>query len=359
MSSRSTNHQDRMPLVASASSRSKYKKSGIGNSESIPVLPDLDELAGDSEPVRRIRQEIPRIARCDLTVLITGEVGVGKRAIGRVIHDLSKRMSGPFIEVWCDLDAQELLHADLFRYEQSTLTVTVGARDCLFEQAHGGTIFFKDIERLPLDVQTRLFRVLNDQSEGRGPAVLDARVIAATTLDLYREVQEKRFHEGLYYMLSILVIDLPPLRERGIDLLVLADRYLRRFKELSSEKALSLSPDAIDAFRRYSWPGNVVELHHTIKMAMMLEEGDQITAASLPRVVVKGRSKSGGAIRYWAELRDGESLQQHLMRVVLVIYKLTRDLCDGHAGAARKLKIKRTTLYSLLERARKLTTGLE
>jgi transcriptional regulator with PAS, ATPase and Fis domain len=223
------------------------------------------------------------------SVLLQGESGTGKDLVAKAIHYGSRRADRPFIAINCAAIPATLIESELFGYEKGAFTDAKGRKEGLFEQAEGGTILLDEIGELEIGLQAKLLRVLEEGAFRRVGGLkdlpLDARVIAASNRDLKTESEAGKFRLDLYYRLSVIQIDLPPLRERGDDVLLLTDHYINNFNEKLRKRIRGILPEVADIFRRYTWPGNVRELRNVIERVMVLEDDDLITASWLPRGV--------------------------------------------------------------------------
>ena len=229
-----------------------------------------------------------RVAESEASsVLLQGESGTGKDLVAKATHFASPRADYPFVAINCAAIPATLLESELFGYEKGAFTDAKGRKEGLFEQAEGGTIFLDEIGELELGLQAKLLRVLEEGAFRRVGGLKDlplhVRMIAASNRDLRAESEAGRFRLDLYYRLSVIQIDLPPLRERGDDVLALADFYLKQFNQKLRKQMRGLAPDVAEQFRRYPWPGNVRELRNVIERVMILEDQDYITANWLPR----------------------------------------------------------------------------
>ncbi|MFN0109393.1 MAG: sigma-54-dependent transcriptional regulator [Blastocatellia bacterium] len=249
---------------------------------------NFDQIVGQSDAMRRMTALAHKVAESEASsVLLQGESGTGKDLVAKAIHFGSRRAEKPFVAINCAAIPGTLIESELFGYEKGAFTDAKGRKEGLFEQAEGGTIFLDEIGELELGLQAKLLRVLEEGSFRRVGGLkdlpLDVRIIAASNRDLRVESEAGRFRLDLYYRLSVIQIDLPPLRERGDDVLALSAHYIRHFNEKLRKQARGLSPEVADLFRRYSWPGNVRELRNVIERVMILEDSDQVTTAWLPR----------------------------------------------------------------------------
>jgi DNA-binding NtrC family response regulator len=246
------------------------------------------EFIGDSPRILEVFRLIEGVAPTSSTVLILGESGTGKELVARAIHVHSSRAEKPFVAVNCGAIPKELVESELFGHVRGAFTGAQTTRAGLFETADGGTILLDEVGDLPLAAQVKLLRVLQEGEIKRVGAdetrTVDVRVLAATNVDLASRLQSGQVRADLYYRLNVIAIALPPLRDRGDDVLLLASHFLQRFARKLQREPKRLSPDAMRALREYEWPGNVRELEHAIEHAMVLTQRDVITASDLPFV---------------------------------------------------------------------------
>ncbi|MBE3560263.1 MAG: sigma-54-dependent Fis family transcriptional regulator [Ktedonobacteraceae bacterium] len=248
-------------------------------------------IVGHSERMREVFDLVARVARSDsASVLIMGESGTGKEVVARAIHEQSARASGPFHAINCAAIASHLLESELFGYEQYAFTDARKQKRGLLELAEGGTLFLDEIGEMPLDMQTKLLRVLETRSfyrlGGNKEVKINVRVLAATNRDLERARTEGAFRADLYFRLAVLKIVLPPLRERPADILLFAARFIEDFNRSLGRSVRRISPEAQRLLQVYHWPGNVRELKNVIERAMILSSGEELLPAHLPQEIV-------------------------------------------------------------------------
>lgn len=251
----------------------------------------FDQIVGRSAVMRETLALARKVAESEATsVLLLGESGTGKDLIAKAIHYASRRSDHAFVAINCATLPANLIESELFGYEKGAFTDAKARKEGLFEQAEGGTIFLDEIGEMELSLQAKLLRVLEESSFRRVGGLkdipLDVRVIAASNRDLKVEAETGRFRLDLYYRLSVIQIDIPALRDRGEDVLNLAEGYIAHFNQKLRKQIKGLSQEAKALFLRYSWPGNVRELRNCIERAMILEDGDLITLKYLPRGIV-------------------------------------------------------------------------
>ncbi len=249
-------------------------------------------LIGEHSSIVEVRRLIERVAKSAArAVLIYGETGTGKGLIARLVHQQSARASQEFIDVNCAAIPDQLLESELFGHEKGAFTGAVARKSGLIEAANGGSIFLDEIRDMNLVMQAKLLTVLDTQRLRRvgaiTPVEVDVRFIAATNRILLSEVNEGRFREDLYYRLQVVAINAPPLRERGDDIFVLTDHFLRRLSSRYGRVIRGLEPDAVEIFRRYRWPGNVRELENLLERIFILEDENMIMVRHLPARILR------------------------------------------------------------------------
>ena len=262
------------------------------------ATPRLSDFVSDSRVMQEFMRTVERVVRTNTSLLILGETGVGKERLARAIHAEGPRSAGPFIAVNCGALPESLLESELFGHEEGAFTGATRARRGSFELAHGGTIFLDEIGDMPLHLQVKLLRVLQDHEiqrvGGEGEFLIDVRVMAASNRNLEAEVENRRFRQDLYYRLSVVTLSVPPLRERCEDISALVDSYIEYHRPRIGCEVYSIAPEAINALHRYNWPGNVRELINIIERAMLLCDGDKIALADLPAGVSGSVSRNRG-----------------------------------------------------------------
>jgi DNA-binding NtrC family response regulator len=256
-------------------------------------------LIGKSAPMRRLFREIEKIAPSDVTVLVYGESGTGKELVAHSIHAGSLRKDRPFIAVNVSALPESLAEAELFGHERGAFTGAVASRQGRFELAHGGTLFLDEIGTLSAGVQTKLLRAIESREiervGGRRTIPVDFRLISATNEDLETRVRESTFREDLFYRINTIPIRIPPLRERGADVLILAEHFLDKFAARHRRPARRLAAAVVERFQGHPWKGNVRELEHVVEMLVLFAEGDEISEQDLPRALREASSKRSGA----------------------------------------------------------------
>lgn len=311
---------------------------------------------GESPEFRRVLRMAGLVAASDSTVLITGETGSGKEQVAKLLHARSPRRAKPFVVVDCAALQENLLQSELFGHERGSFTGADKAKPGLFEVAHGGTIFLDEIGEISQSTQVNLLRVLDTSVfrhvGGTSEIRVDVRVLAATNRDLRAMVGRGLFREDLFYRMSTITIEIPPLRKRSSDIDLLAHRFVSNLNErYGSSKTLGES--ALAALRRHSWPGNVRELLHAIEAAVVVCEGAEITAEHLPACVRVGPGPAQGSGAAAQERDRGRLLT--LTQLENLHIRRALEECHGHRGnAARALGISERNLYRKLKEHRLL-----
>ena len=299
------------------------------------------EMVGRDPSMRALLQKISKVAAHDLSVMIRGESGTGKELTAHAIHRLSDRANGQFVAVNCGALPRDLIQAELFGHEKGAFTGADRRRVGRIEAAQHGTLFLDEIGDLPLELQTNLLRFLQEKTIERvgspTPIPVDVRVIAATHVNLEKAVAEGRFREDLYYRLNVLHLDMPPLRERGEDIELLAQHFFSQFAKHARPDVKGFSKPAIDAINTYSWPGNVREMVNRIQRAVVMCEGRLIK----PRDLGLDQEMPSGSLMTLAQAR--ERAEKEIIESTLGMVR------NNVSKAARRLGVSRVTLYRLME----------
>lgn len=315
------------------------------------VLPDRGhgEMLGTSAAMRAVHELVDRVAPTEATVLITGETGTGKELVARAIHDRSLRASGPLVTLNCSAVPEPLLESELFGHVRGAFTDARSERKGLFAEAHRGTLFLDEIGEMPLAMQAKLLRAIDSRVirpvGGNSEVSVDVRVVAATHRDLLTAVEDGLFREDLYYRVNVVRVELPPLRVRGNDILVIAQAMLQRFATQCNKPVTRLSPAVAERLLAYSWPGNIRELRNCVERAVALARFEELVVEDLPEQIRQYKSS-----HVLVAADDPEQLVP-LVEVERRYIQRVMEAVDGNKRqAARILGLDRTTLYRKLER---------
>ncbi|EGW51371.1 hypothetical protein HMPREF1022_01580 [Desulfovibrio sp. 6_1_46AFAA] len=309
-------------------------------------------ILGRSQAVKDMLHIISTVAPTEATVLITGESGTGKELVARALHEGSARADKPLVTVNCAALAENLLESELFGHEKGSFTGAERRREGRFVQANGGTLFLDEIGEMPMQLQAKLLRALQQGEVQRvgsdSPITVNVRVLAATNRDLRLEAAQKRFREDLYFRLNVISIDVPPLRQRGEDIPLLAAHFLQRFAGRNRKSIKGFAPQALDSMLRYPWPGNVRELENAVERAVILCNGDLITGRELPANVIDASPLAEAALVPEGDVSlAGLSLDMVERRA---IEETLRQTGDNKSEASRRLGITRATLHNKLRK---------
>jgi two-component system response regulator HydG len=309
---------------------------------------DLSAIIGRSPAMAQLFETIALVAPSDATVLIQGESGTGKELVANAIHQNSPRSQGPFIKLNCAALPETLLESELFGHEKGSFTGATARKAGRFELADKGSIFLDEIAEMAPATQAKILRVLQEKEfepVGGGRTVkVEVRVIAATNQDLPAEIEAGKFREDLYYRLNVVQISVPPLRERGEDIALLADHFLKLYAEKNQRLIKGLTPRALDVFMRYDWPGNVRELENVVERAVILTRGDMVATAQLPNSLQELAAEDSPLPA--AALVPGKTLKEIERQMILK----TLEECKGNrTRAAEVLGIGRRTLQLKLK----------
>jgi formate hydrogenlyase transcriptional activator len=300
----------------------------------------FEGIVGSSAALGEVLDQIVTVAPTDSTVLIEGETGTGKELIAQAVHNNSRRRNRPFVKLNCAAIPLGLLESELFGHEKGAFTGAVAQRLGRFEAADGGTLFLDEIGDIPLELQAKLLRVLQEQEFERLGSTytrrVSVRVVAATNQDLASLVAEKEFRMDLYYRLNVFPIALPPLRRRLEDIPLLVAHFVRRYSESMTKRIEKITSDAMEALLRYPWPGNIRELQNVIERAVILTQGDVLRVSALPT--------------HRALPSEGSTLADAERDHILNALRESNWVVGGAAGAAARLGVKRTTLLSKMRK---------
>jgi transcriptional regulator with GAF, ATPase, and Fis domain len=320
--------------------------------EEIKTSHNFEEIVGTSPALVAVFESIGQVAPTDYTVLLTGETGTGKELVARAVHNRSRRQGRAMVKVNCAALPPQLIESELFGHERGSYTGATDKRIGKFELAHGGTIFLDEIGELPLEVQAKLLRVLQEREieriGGRGPIAVDVRIIAATNRNLQEEVAAGRFRSDLYYRLNVFPILVPPLRDRPEDILPLTAFFMQKISKNLGKPFTGLTPAMRQQLLHYTWPGNIRELEHVIERAAIrarsttLELGELLTAGPLPVA-----TPAPGLVK---------SMQEATREIILAALAQSNNRIRGQGGAAELLNLKPTTLESRMKKLEIRTT---
>ncbi len=331
-------------LVSRALEQRRLVTENLLMKEELAVRRGAPQLVGDDSSLRKVFASLQRAASTDTTVLIEGESGTGKELFARSLHALSPRADAPFVAINCAAIPDTLLETELFGHEKGAFTGAVSRKPGKFEMAHRGTLFLDEIGDLPLALQAKILRALEERRfervGGTALVTVDVRLVAATNRGLRAAVAARRFREDLFFRLSVFPITVPPLRERGNDIPLLARYFVDRFCRDLKKKPLALSPGALEALQTYHWPGNVRELQNCIERAVILADGDTILPRHLNLSFID-TTVAEEAPNPWAQVDLTGSLSDATKRAVAEIEKLKiRDVmreAEGNRGRAAEL----------------------
>ena len=305
----------------------------------------VNEIIGNSEPMRQAIDTARQVAASSATILLTGESGTGKEVFATAIHGWSDRAKQTMVRVSCAALPENLLEAELFGYEKGAFTGAVARRRGRFEMANRGTLLLDEVGEMSMTTQVKLLRVLQEnvieRLGGSEPIHVDVRIIAATNSDLPTMVSEGRFREDLFYRLNVINLELPSLRSRGEDVVLLSNFFLQKYNEKNGKQLAGFSPGAVEVMAKYAWPGNVRELENAVERAVVLSKDTLVDVDVLPNSVVRGRQRSDSvSIPVGTTLRDAEM-------------QLIQATLDSTAGdketAANILGIASRTIYRKMQ----------
>jgi DNA-binding NtrC family response regulator len=307
------------------------------------------DFIGDSPAMKKVHEVVARVAETDATVLVTGESGSGKELVARDLHKRSKRANGPFVAINCAALPETLLESELFGHVKGAFTDAKASKRGLFVEASGGTLFLDEIGEMPPGMQAKLLRALEERSVrpvgGTSETSFDARLVAATNRDLESLVESGRFREDLYYRINVVHVDLPPLRARGGDVLLLAQHFITRLAEPMNKTVKGFSSTVAERLLGYSWPGNVRELQNCIERAIALARFEELTVEDLPPKVRD--YKPSFVVVATEDPTDLVTMEEVERRY---IQRVMEAVGQNKTQAAKTLGFDRTTLYRKLER---------
>jgi two-component system response regulator AtoC len=341
-------HDEVLLVLKKAEEREALRRENRALREAVRKQHRLGEILGKSEAIERVFRTMEKVAGYTTTVLLQGASGTGKELVARGIHQLSPRAGKAFVAVNCGAIPESLMESELFGHKRGAFTDASSDKRGLFEEAHQGTLFLDEVGELPLALQVKLLRALQEGKVRRlgdtKDIAVDVRLIAATVRDLATEVKEGRFREDLYYRLNVLQLALPALRERAGDLPILIDHFVEKYNVRLARRVRGIAPDALKLLMRYAFPGNVRELENMIERAMVMCEGELIGADDLPERVTDQRDPIA------LTLSTGELSIKHTTRVIeeTLIRRALAQTSGNRTAAARLLEIShRALLYKI------------
>jgi two-component system, NtrC family, response regulator AtoC len=305
----------------------------------------LENIIGESSAMQPVFETVRQVAPARTTVLIAGETGTGKELIAKAIHNLSPRKAGPYIAVHAAALPSTLLESELFGHEKGAFTGAIERRIGRFELADGGTLFLDEVGELEPLMQVKLLRVLEERAfervGGTKTLQVDVRLVAATNRDLKKLVKDGKFRDDLFYRLSVVAVDLPPLRDRREDIPLLVKAFLDEFSRESGKRVRELTPEALNLLMAYDWPGNVRELRNAVEQMVVLAHGERLTARDVPSPV-----RGGADLTKISVVRAGMTVEEAERQLIIQALKET----DGNrTKAAQKIGISRRTLHRKLK----------
>ncbi len=329
--------------IKNAIENKKLRSENIMLKQQIREKFDASSLVGNSSRIGDIMDLVKRVSSTKATALLLGESGTGKELVANIIHYNSSVADGPFIQVNCAALAEGVLESELFGHEKGAFTGALYMKKGRFELANGGTLFLDEIGDLPLSIQVKLLRFLQESEfervGGTKTIKVDVRIISATNKDLEQFVREEKFRDDLFYRLNVVTINVPPLRERKEDLKLIVNHYLRRFAEIHNKQVKGITPEAMKVIKSYHWPGNVRELMNCIESAVVMSLGDKIDVDCLPPFLtmkVSGKAEPDASSNLFEIEKKA-------------IFEALKTTSGNKAEAARLLGIGLRTLYRKLD----------
>ncbi len=347
------NFEELRVIITKAVEKQQILSENISLKKQLRDKYEFSNIIGSSPAMQRVFSRITKVIKTDSTVLILGDSGTGKELIAKAIHSNGPRRDNPFIAVHCGAIPENLLESELFGHTKGSFTGAIRDKIGKFEAANHGTIFLDEIATLPMHLQIKLLRVLQEQEVERigsnRPIKLDVRIISATNVNLEEEVKKGTFRDDLFYRLNVIPVTLPPLRERVEDILPLVRHFLAKYCKEMGRVPMSITREALMALEVYNWPGNVRELENAVERTVALTEGDQITIADLPSNIAR-RYNEQEELSTRVTPR-GVDLVKVLSEIEQKMISDALSLSDGvKARAAALLNINRTTLVEKMRR---------
>ena len=324
---------------------------GVEEIKRLRPLPEMvkatdDTIVGASSQMMGVFKSIARAATSDATVLVLGESGTGKEMVARVLHARSRRNRGPFVAINCAAIPENLLESELFGHEKGAFTGAIGRRIGRFERAHGGTLFLDEIGDMSMALQSKILRAIQEREVervgGGSPVSIDVRIVAATNRDLSQAVRESRFREDLYYRLAVVTVLLPPLRDRGSDLDLLASHFFAHYAREHGRPVRAVAEEVFNVLHRHPWPGNVRQLRNAAERAVVMADGEILLPQHLPADILSPpephAANGAGPAPAEAPLVTLEEMEKRMIRRAL------RETANNVTVAAERLGIHRNTL---------------
>jgi formate hydrogenlyase transcriptional activator len=309
---------------------------------------NFEEIISESKTFHKVLKQIEQVAATDATVLILGESGTGKELIARAVHNISNRSKRPLVKVNCATLPANLIESELFGHEKGAFTGAMERKIGRFELADGGTIFLDEIGELPVELQAKLLRILQEGEFERlgNPKTMkvNVRIIAATNRNLQLAIEKKEFREDLYYRLNVFPVITPPLRDRKEDIPLLINHFVRKYETKMGKKIVSVSPDVVDALMKYDWPGNIRELENIIERALIVNPGNRLIPGDWIPAALAGNKKTNGLAPAARKMEEVE--REH----IIAILKETNWKVSGEKGAAKMLGLNATTLEARMKK---------
>jgi formate hydrogenlyase transcriptional activator len=327
-----------------SSLKDKLAKEKLYLEEEIQTAYNFEEIVGDSRALKLVLKEVQTVAATDSTVLILGETGSGKELVARALHNLSNRRERTFVKINCAAIPTGLLESELFGHEKGAFTGAIATKIGRFELADRGTLFLDEVGEIPLELQVKLLRVLQEQEFERLGSTrtirVNVRILAATNRDLGHMVEEQKFRSDLYYRLKVFPVTVPPLRDRPEDIPLLVRHFAQKFAQRMKKRIETIPSEAMKALQAYHWPGNVRELENFIERAVILTQGQDLFVSLEELKRTPGHTTNSGT----TTLEQAE--REHILKAL----RESEWIIGGPAGAAAKLGMKRTTLQSKMQK---------
>ncbi|NKB87544.1 MAG: response regulator [Acidobacteria bacterium] len=303
-------------------------------------------IIGKSAAMRDVFSTLGKVVAADATVLVLGESGTGKELVAEAIHSQGSRAEGPFVKLNCVAIPQTLLESELFGHEKGAFTGAAERKVGKFELADGGTILLDEIGDMSLETQAKILRVLQEREfervGGLAPVNVDVRIVAATNRDLAQDVREGKFREDLYFRLNVVTVNLPPLRERPVDIPMLAEHFMREFADRHGKQLEGIAPAAADALCEFHWPGNVRQLRHAVERAVIWSDGKELETDDLPSEVLSGSVVAATALKTGTDDTLPDTMERIERRILI---DTLRRAGGVQATAARRLGISERSMW--------------